>query len=89
MENALGRVVISKAGRDKSKQFVILSIIDQEYVFIADGNLRKVISPKKKKIKHLTLTETVFDTIKAKLEQNIKINDTDIRKALEVIRRNL
>jgi len=40
MEELIGRLVKSKAGRDKGRLFLILQIIDEHYVFIADGDLR-------------------------------------------------
>ena len=49
----LGTVVISKAGRDAGRYFVILDIADDAHVYICDGDLRKVQKPKKKKLKHL------------------------------------
>ena len=55
-----GQVVISKNGRDKGKYFIILDIED-EYLFLADGNLRTITKPKKKKIKHTQKTNKIFD----------------------------
>ena len=46
---SLGDVVCSTAGRDAQRYFVIVEIIDEQYVRIADGALRKLSSPKKKK----------------------------------------
>lgn len=88
-DDLLGRVVIATAGRDKGKIFSIVKICDDGHVFIADGKIRKIHSPKKKKMKHLFLTETILDKIKTKIIENVKIIDAEMRKALEVIRRNL
>ena len=55
----VGQVVFSKCGRDKGRAFVILSIED-EYVFLSDGQLRPLNKPKKKKIKHTQPTHTVM-----------------------------
>lgn len=82
-------MVFSKAGRDKTKTFVIVGIIDKEYVIIANGGLRKINQPKRKKLKHLQLTNDILEEIKLKLIANAKIFYTDIRKALEVSQRNL
>ena len=49
---SLGQIVFSKCGRDQGKPFVIVSIED-EYVYLVDGNLRKVDNPKLKKHKHI------------------------------------
>lgn len=61
MDIVTGRVVKSTAGRDKGKFFVIVSTIDDNHVFIADGHLRKIEKPKKKKLKHLVMTSMVYE----------------------------
>lgn len=81
--NYLGRVVLSKAGRDKDKVFVILSVLDDKYVYITDGSLRNVDKPKKKKIKHLAFTNVVADEIKNLLMSSEKVSDAMIRKILQ------
>ncbi len=78
-----GQVVKSKAGRDKSRVFVIVDIIDDSFVLIADGDLRKLSSPKKKKIKHLVVYNTVLEEFANMLKSNEKINDATVRKLLE------
>lgn len=78
-----GQVVKSKAGRDKSRVFVIVDIIDDSFVLIADGDLRKLSSPKKKKIKHLVIYNTVLEEFANMLKSNEKINDATVRKLLE------
>jgi ribosomal protein L14E/L6E/L27E len=76
-----GQIVISKDGRDKNYLFIIVSLEDQ-YVFLVDGKLRKLANPKKKKIKHIQIIKYVDEIIKSKLENNEYILDSDIRKAL-------
>ena len=51
-----GAIVRSKAGRDKFRYFVVIEVIDESYCLIADGDLRKIETPKKKKISHLAFT---------------------------------
>lgn len=77
-----GKIVYSKAGRDKNRYFVIIDIIDSNYVYIADGNYRRIEKPKKKKIKHLKLTDLTADEIIEKLKSKRKITNTDLRKSL-------
>lgn len=55
MEIKEGNLVISKCGRDKNIFFVVVKIMD-DYVFLCDGDVRKVEKPKKKKIKHIQIT---------------------------------
>ena len=79
----IGQVVKSKAGRDKSRVFVISEIIDDRFVLVVDGDLRKLNSPKKKKIKHLVVYNTVLEEFANMLKINKKINDATVRKLLE------
>lgn len=59
----LGKVVISKAGRDKGNYYIVVEQIDYNYVLLADGRLRTVNKPKKKKIKHLCITDVLAKNI--------------------------
>ncbi len=79
----VGRVAVSSAGRDAGRMFIILSVIDAHYVYIADGDFRKIDHPKKKKLKHLKLTETVLGSIAGKLRQGTKVFDAEIRSAIK------
>ena len=79
----LGTVVYSKAGRDADKMFIILQVIDKYYVYICDGDLRKIEKPKKKKIKHLILTDKVASGIKQSLISNTKVSNSEIRIYLQ------
>jgi len=75
----IGQVVFSKKGRDKSRAFVVLSV-EGEYVFLADGRLRPLGKPKKKKVIHIQPTNTVVDLQMAVTTGGLK--DADIRKML-------
>lgn len=47
-----GTLVLSLAGHDKGETFAVLKT-EGEYVYIANGAVRKISSPKRKKIKHV------------------------------------
>lgn len=72
----IGEIVRSKAGRDRGRAFVILAILDAEYVLLVDGRLRTLERPKKKKRKHL------FKASEARMELNDRQSNADIRKFL-------
>lgn len=82
MSVVLGQVVYSKAGRDKGKIFIITGLLDDEYIFISDGDLRRIENPKKKKLKHLVVTKNIVDLIAQKLSTDAKVTNAEIRKAL-------
>ncbi|WP_416197360.1 MAG: RNA-binding protein [Sporanaerobacter sp.] len=79
----VGQVVKSRAGRDKGNIFLVLDIIDDKHIYIVDGDVRKLDNPKKKKITHVIVYNTVFPELKEKLENGAKINNAYIRKLLE------
>jgi ribosomal protein L14E/L6E/L27E len=79
---SIGQIVHSRAGRDKDRFFIVVSLVNEEYVLIADGDLRKINNPKKKKIKHLVLHDVYAEGIKSMLLNNQRVVDADLRKAL-------
>ncbi len=81
MEVSAGMVVRSIAGRDKGDLFIVISR-EGDYAYLANGELRKVDRPKKKKLKHLQPSRTVSEFIKNKLETAGKVTNSEVRKAL-------
>ncbi len=79
----LGRVVFSKQGHDKGKAFLVVGLLDEKYVLIADGLSRKLSKPKKKQIKHLTPKPYVADEALESISKQAQTADSDIRKALK------
>lgn len=82
---SVGQIVISTAGRDKDYKFVVLCIIDDQYVYISDGDIRKLEKPKKKKVKHLKQLNYVAQAIKDKLDSKVKLSNSEVRKLLKSI----
>ena len=81
MDVCVGSVVISKAGRDKGRSFIVVEM-EGEFAYLCDGDLRKSDSPKKKKLKHLAVTNTVCDYVSNKIKEGKKVTNTEIRRAL-------
>ena len=52
VEVNVGDLVVSRAGRDKGRPFVVLSA-EEGFVYLVDGDLRKLDRPKKKKRMHV------------------------------------
>ncbi len=78
----IGQVVRSKAGRDKDRVFLVLEVIDQHFVLLVDGDLRRLANPKKKKIKHLAVSQTVLKEFQERMDSKIKMNNAYVRKLL-------
>ena len=81
MDVKQGLIVRSKAGRDKGGWFVVLKH-DDIYAYIADGDSRKVESPKRKKLKHLQLTGYSSEHIENKLCDEEMVENYEVRTAL-------
>ncbi|WKY48456.1 KOW domain-containing RNA-binding protein [Eubacteriaceae bacterium ES3] len=79
----VGQVVRSISGRDKGQFMVVLSIIDDNYVYVSNGKLRKVSKPKKKKIKHLSKTNHITMEIRDKMASDQEITNACIIKIIE------
>lgn len=86
MDNSdlIGRVVRSIAGRDLGKYFIIVKAINDKYVFISDGKLRTEEKPKKKKLKHLFVTDIMAYELKSSLLSNSNVTNAMIRKFLQL-----
>lgn len=84
---SLGQLVVSTAGHDINKKFVVVCIINDQYVNISDGYLRTVEKPKKKKIKHIQKLNYISDELNDKLESGTKVTNSEIRSFIKSINR--
>lgn len=76
----IGQIVFSKAGRDKKRAFVVVSC-EGDYLFLADGSLRPLNKPKKKKIMHVQKTNLISEELSDKLASG-SASDSDIVRCL-------
>ncbi|MBC7075419.1 MAG: KOW domain-containing RNA-binding protein [Syntrophomonadaceae bacterium] len=86
MDDIIGRIVYSKAGRDKDRMFIVIRAVNDRYVVVADGDLRKIEKPKFKNIKHLQLTNTKAEDVIMYLKKGEMPDNHLIRKTLKKIR---
>ncbi|MBP2071989.1 MULTISPECIES: KOW domain-containing RNA-binding protein [Thermoanaerobacterium] len=82
-DTSIGRIVKSKAGRDKDRIFIIVGVADEKHVLIADGDLRKIEKPKKKKLIHLQKYNEVDETIREKILKGETVTNAEIKNALK------
>lgn len=76
-----GRIVLSKAGRDAGRPFLVLRT-DDAYAWIADGTLRKAETPKKKKHRHLRALPLQSADIAQDLTDGKTPSNATLRKVL-------
>jgi len=79
----VGDIILAVAGRDSKRLLVVVGIIDENYVFIADGKSRKADFPKKKKIKHIELVKKAGDGFIESLNlKNGRFTNSVLRKII-------
>ena len=84
----LGEIVSSTAGRDEGRYFVVIDIVNQNYVKIADGDLRKIENPKLKNIKHLNTTGEIVEELSIWLHNKKRVRDEDLKKVVRDYEQN-
>lgn len=75
MDIEKGFAALSKAGRDKGRFLAVLEV-DGDYALVADGDIRPLARPKRKKLRHLGATNHRF-------AQEDLISDRALRGAIK------
>lgn len=78
----IGEIVYSRAGRDGGRYYLVSEIVDDKFVKIVDGDVRRLDKAKLKKIKHLKATGEVIENIAEKFVKGTKVYDAEIFSAL-------
>ena len=82
----IGQVVRALAGRDKGRLFVVVDVLEDGTVRIADGAKRKIEAPKRKKSKHLQKYDLIIESISEKFIQGKGPDNSLIRRELAGLR---
>ncbi len=83
VEVRVGDLVVSRAGRDKGRPFVVLSA-EEGFVYLVDGDLRKLDRPKKKKRMHVK-PYPKKGLCRMELPEGRLLCDADIRKHIAAL----
>ena len=70
----IGDIVVSRAGHDMGDPFVVIAVMNEQFVLIADGKSRTVEKPKLKRKRHLRVVDQsgITDPTNAALKKRIK-----------------
>lgn len=77
-----GQFVQVLQGRDSGKYAVIVEVIDNKFVRIADGDKRKFDRAKKKNLLHLKLFDDVSSEVADSLKETGRVTNGKLRFAL-------
>ena len=79
----VGDLVVSRAGRDKGRPFVVLRA-EEGFVYLVDGDLRRLSKPKKKKRMHVK-PYPKKGSCRMELPEGRPLCDADIRKHIAAL----
>ena len=85
---AIADVVRSIAGRDQGQLFYVLGT-EGAYLLLADGKMRQIEKPKRKKIKHTVKVLRSETRVAEKLRLGDKVLNSELRKDLAYLSREL
>ena len=77
----LGRLAVSRSGRDAGSVYVVVGVESPTVVFVADGRTRLIARPKRKNVKHLELGASSA-TLAEGLAAGQPPTDVEIRAAI-------
>ena len=80
----IGKVVLSKAERDKNHMYIVIGSLNNQYVFLSNGDTKCIDNPKKKKIKHLDFCDDIDDEIRSAIINRDNDIDLKIKKFLKL-----
>ena len=70
----VGNVVKSIKGHDAQRLYLVIAVLNADFVLLCDGKYRKLDNPKQKRVKHVELlSEETFTDVKL---------DSDVRAVL-------
>ncbi len=77
-----GQIVLIKRGRDAGQYAIIIRLVDERFVLLADGDKKKFDRPKKKNIQHLQLLNYISSEVQSSLEETGRVTNGKLRFAL-------
>ena len=80
--SSIGDFVVSISGRDKDRVYLVVKT-EGNYLYLCDGNFKRLSSPKKKKQKHTKPLSAGSPTIGEKLKSGRQVFDSEIYSALK------
>ena len=81
---SIGQLVTSNAGRDQSNIYLVVGILKNEYLLLANGRERKFGNPKQKNIRHVKVLNSIAQGVAEKIQTGLKVTDEEIRQAIMI-----
>ena len=85
MDIVKANIVKSTAGRDKGELFFVLAT-EGDFLLLADGKLRPMERPKRKRRKHVVLRRADGGELSRRIRSSESITNSELRKAIAAVR---
>lgn len=78
----IGQVVRVLQGREAEQYMIIIEVVDDRFVLLADGEKRKYDRPKKKNVHHIEFSDFVSPEVQNSLLETGRVTNGKLRFAL-------
>lgn len=78
----IGQVVRIRQGREAGQFAVVIRMIDERFVLLADGEKRKYDRPKKKNLNHIEVMEFISPEVQSSLLETGRVTNGKLRFAI-------
>jgi large subunit ribosomal protein L14e len=78
----IGQLVKVKRGKDAGKYTIVIALVDQKFVLLADGDKRKFDRPKKKNHQHLIPVDYISREVVESLQESGRVTNAKLRFAI-------
>lgn len=79
----IGQIVRIMQGREAGQYAIVMNILDNRYVLLADGEKRKYDRPKKKNLNHIEAIEYISPEVQSSLLETGRVTNGKLRFAIE------
>ena len=82
---SIGQLVTSNAGRDQTNIYLVIGILQNNYLLLVNGRERKFRNPKQKNIRHVNVLDSIAQGVAEKIHSGLKVTDEEIRQAIKIL----
>jgi len=83
MQIQIGQLIKVLKGKDEERYAIVIEVLDERFVWIADGNKRKFDSPKKKNVLHLEILPIISQEVASSLQESGKVTNAKLRYVIQ------
>ncbi|MCR8660694.1 KOW domain-containing RNA-binding protein [Paenibacillus endoradicis] len=79
----IGQLIKVLRGKDEERYAIVIEVLDERFVKVADGRKRKFDQPKKKNVLHLELLPFISQEVAISLQESGKVTNAKLRYFIE------